>query len=41
MKGRALRGHICPASQITSHMQVNPGVHKGSSLMSCATTGNS
>ena len=36
--GHALKGHICPASQIASHMQFNPGVHKGSLSMACTTT---
>ena len=39
--GRVLKGHLCPASQIASHMQVNPSVHEGSLFMSRATTGNS
>ena len=37
----ALKGHICPVSQIASHMQVNPSIHKGSLFISCSTTGNS
>ena len=41
VNGRVLKGLICPASQITSHMQVNPSVRKGSLFMSRATTGNS
>ena len=38
--GHAIKGHICPASQIASHMQVNPIIRKGLLLMSHATTGN-
>ena len=41
MVWRVLIGHICPEYQTASHMQVNPGVHEGSLLMSRATTGNS
>ena len=41
VNGRVLKGLICPSSQITSHMQVNPSVRKGSLFMSRATTGNS
>ena len=41
VNGRVLKGHICPVSQIASHMQVNASVHEGSLFMSCATTGNS
>ena len=41
VNGCVLKGHICPASQISSHMQVNPSVHEGSLLMTRATTGNS
>ena len=39
--GHAIKGHICPASQIASRMQVNPIIRKGSFLMSHATTDNS
>ena len=38
--GCVLKGHIFPASQIASHMQVNPSLHEGSLLMSRATTSN-
>ena len=39
--GCVLKGHICPASQVASHMQVNPTIHEGSLLMSRITIGNS
>ena len=39
--GRVLKGHICQAFQIASHMQVNPSIHEVSLLMSHAITGNS
>ena len=41
VNGRVLKGHMCPASQIATHMQVNPSVHEGSLFMSRTTTGNS
>ena len=41
VNGRVLKGHICPASQIASHMQVNPSVHEETLFMYRATTGNS
>ena len=39
--GRVLKGHLYPASQRASHMQVNPSVNEGSLLMSRIITGNS
>ena len=41
VNGHVLKGHICPASQIASHMQVNLSIHEGSLFMSRAITGNS
>ena len=35
---RVLKGHICPASQTASHIQVNPSVYEGSLFMYCTTT---
>ena len=32
VNGRVLKGCICPASQIASHMQVNPSIHEVSLL---------
>ena len=39
--GRVLKGHLYPASQRASQMQVNPSVNEGSLLMSRVITGNS